>query len=306
MKQIFITTILTSLFFTRTFACLNGESTVLKDGTFLYADHPGNVPYGHIFDSDDGYIGGIKQLDSLYKATKDLSYLSDKGLILILLKRYSEAVKLYLEIEKLEPNRYSTASNIGTAYELLGQNDKALHWIKRSVELDPKSHNNSEWIHVKILEAKIKGEELFTTKFLLNTEFGPGVKPISSMSKGQLQILSNALYYQLNERVSFVKPKEKIVAQLMFDLGNIAFLLDNFPDALADYEQAKEYGFTGQLIEQRIREADKLSKAPGQMIESKSFRRQEPNLMYGIWILAGVLMTVTGVIIYKQRKKKYG
>jgi len=159
MKQILITIILTLLFFGKTLACLNGDSKVLKDGTFLYEDREGNVPYGHDFYKDD-FESGIKQLDSLYIATKDIDYLSDKGLLLILLERYEEAIKLYLEIEKIKPNRYSTASNIGTAYELIGQNENALKWIKKSVELDPKSHNNSEWKTVKILKPKNKRETI--------------------------------------------------------------------------------------------------------------------------------------------------
>jgi tetratricopeptide (TPR) repeat protein len=290
MKQILITIILTLLFFNKTFACLNGESRVLKDGTFLFEDRQGSVPYGHDFHTD-GFTDGIKQLDSLYKETKDLEYLSDKGLLLILLKRYNEAVELYLEIEKLQPNRYATASNIGTAYELLGHNEKALQWIKKSVEIDPKSHQNSEWIHVKILEAKIKGNELWNTKFLLNTEFGLATQPISDLNRKELQELSNALYYQLNERVSFVKPKEKIVAQLLFDLGNIAFLLGNYFDALADYEQAKLYGFTGHLIEQRIKEADILSKKPK---TSFSF--------HILWILGIILIATLIILIYRRKK----
>ncbi|MBL7837528.1 MAG: hypothetical protein JNM67_08430, partial [Bacteroidetes bacterium] len=251
MKQILITTILTLLYFGKTLACLNGDSKVLKDGTFLYEDIVGSVPYGHDF-YKEVFENGIKKLDSLYVATKDIDYLSDKGLLLILLERYEEAINLFLKIEKIKPNRYSTASNIGTAYELIGQNENALKWIKKSVELDPKSLNNSEWIHVKILEAKIKGEQFYTTDFLLNTDFGSDILPNSQMTKQQLKDLSDALYYQLNERVSFVKPKERIVAQLLFDIGNIAFLLGNYYDASADYEQAKLYGYAGQLIEQRI------------------------------------------------------
>jgi tetratricopeptide (TPR) repeat protein len=303
MKQILTTTILTLLFFSKTFACLNGESMVLKDGTFLFADGEGNVPYGHIYNSDQGFKEGIKQLDSLYKTTKDLDYLSDKGLLLILLKHYDEAVKLYLEIEKLEPNRYSTASNIGTAYELLGQNEKALLWIKKSVEINQESHKNSEWIHVRILEAKIKGEEFYTSNFLLNTEFGIETNPISKLSRDELQKLSDGLYYQLNERVSFVEPKEKIVAQLLFDLGNVAILLNNYFDALADYEQAKKYGFTGQLIERRIKEADKLSKKPKQVSYPKNVKSQNSFLNYGLLILGSILLTTLTMIIYRRRKK---
>jgi tetratricopeptide (TPR) repeat protein len=304
MKQILITTILTLFPFSKTFACLNGDSKILKDGTFLYEDGEGSVPYGHEFYEVD-FESGIKQLDSLYKATKDLDYLSDKGLLLILLERYEEAIKLYIEIEKIEPDRYSTASNIGTAYELFGQNENALKWIKKSVQLDPKSHKNSEWIHIKILEAKIKGEQFYTSNFLLNTEFGSDTLPNSQMSKQQLQDLSDALYYQLNERISFVKPKEEIVAQLLFDLGNIAFLLGNYYDASADYAQAKLYGYTKQLIEQRIAQTETHIKKAKQKAEQNKPKAQKHSsyLRYGLWILGGLLLTILMVTIYRRKKK---
>jgi tetratricopeptide (TPR) repeat protein len=304
MKQILITTILTLLFFVKTLACLNGDSKVLKDGTTLYEDREGSVPYGHYFYKDD-FEDGIKQLDSLYITTKDIDYLSDKGLLLILLERYEEAIKLYLEIEKIKPNRYSTASNIGTAYELIGQNENALKWIKKSLELDPKSHNNSEWIHVKILEAKIKGEQFYTATFLLNTEFGSDTLPRSHMTKQQLQDLSDALYYQLNERISFVKPKEKIVAQLLFDIGNIAFLLGNYYDASADYEQAKLYGYAGQLIKQRIEQTKIRIKQAEQQREQKKVNAQKQSsyLTYELFIGGGLLLTILTIIIYRRKKK---
>jgi tetratricopeptide (TPR) repeat protein len=302
MKRILITTILTLLFFNKTFACLNGESMVLKDGTFLFEDREGNVPYGHIFNGDEGFKDGIKQLDSLYKTTKDLDYLSDKGLLLILLKRFNETIKLYLEIEKLEPNRYSTAANIGTAYELLGQNDKALQWIKKSVEIDPNSHKNSEWIHVKILEAKIKGEEFYTTRFLLNKDFGTELLPKTILTKSELKELSDALYYQLNERVSFIEPKEKIVAQLLFDLGNISFLLGDYYDASSDYEQSKKYGFSGQLIESRIKEADKFSKLPKAVSNQIITKRIKFDyFIYGVSAL--IILTTLLIILYRRRRK---
>ncbi len=283
---------------------------VLKDGTFLFEDREGNVPYGHMFNSDENFNDGIKQLDSLYKKTKKLDYLSDKGLLLILLKRYNEAVNLYLEIEKLQPNRYSTASNIGTAYELLGQDQKALQWIKKSVAIDAKSHKNSEWIHIKILEAKIKGQEFITTNFLLNTDFGLDLTPKTTLNQDELKKLSDALYYQLNERVSFVEPKEKIVAQLLFDLGNVAFLLGNYNDASSDYEEAKRYGFTGQLLEQRIKEVARLSKIPKPQSKINSAKKNNKKtstsisyLNYGLWGFGFLLFVTIITIIYKRRKK---
>lgn len=241
MKKLLITILLILIATFHSFACLNGESKELKDGTFLYEDHDGNVPYGHGSVSDETLLLAAMRLDSLYRATGDLDYLSDKGLTFILLKRYDEAIELYLQIEKLQPGRYSTASNLGTTYELIGENEDALKWIKKSLEIDPSSHMHSEWIHVNILEAKIKGEEYYTTTFLLKQDFGTETIPKSNLNFKELLHLSDALYYQLNERVTFIKPQEKIVAQLLFDLGNIAFLLKNYSDALKDYELAKEY-----------------------------------------------------------------
>jgi hypothetical protein len=56
------------------------------------------------------------------------------------------------------------------------------------------------------------------------------------------------LYYQLNERVSFVKPKDKIVAQLLFDLGNISYLMREKEEAAETYKLAKEYGFNKPVL----------------------------------------------------------
>ena len=279
-----------------TYGSLNGETKILKNGFLIYEDVEGNVPYGHeFFAREDGFENELRELDSLFAATKDLDYLSDKGVVMIILKQYDRAILLYLEIEKLQPNRYSTASNIGTAYELAGQNENALKWITRAIEIDSTSHDNSEWIHAKILEVKIKGEKYLTTNYLLNTDFGDEDRPVSQLSQQELMRLSNALYFQLNERVSFVEPKERVVAQLLFDLGNIAFLLGRYNDAFADYGRAKEYGFNGQPIERRITLSGKLKRDVTIQDKGKSY-------LFEVVLAIGAIAFV-GVIVYKKRIK---
>ena len=302
MRQLLATSILILAFLNNGYACLNGEVKELKDGTVIYEDRDGNVPYGHMFYSDEIFQKALKRFDSLYKDTKDLDYLSDQGLLLILLKRYQEAINLYLVIERIKPNRYSTASNLGTAYELIGQNENALKWIQKAVAINPRSHNHSEWIHVKILEAKIKGEQFYNTAFLLNTDFGSDLLPKSTLNKNKLKKLSNALYYQLNERVSFVKPKEKIVAQLLFDLGNVAFLLGNFHDAVTNYELAKQYGFSDQLIEARIKETNRLYKLPAKDAKRVIKTRVKPD--YTIIAIVTIAVLLILLIILRIKKPK--
>lgn len=235
----------------KTFACLNGETRKLEDGTFLYEDYDGFVPHGHYFSNTEDLEKTISSLEKFYKTTKNLNYLSDKGYVLIVLGKYQEAIDLYKKIEAIQPNRYSTASNIGTAYELIGNNPEALKWIEKSLKLNPDSHHNSEWIHANILKAKMKGEKYYTADFILGFNSGNQTTPETKLSKRELQDLRQSLYYQLNERVSFVEPKEKIVAQLLFELGNIAYLLGDKDEAYDNYKLAEEYGYEGDLLEKR-------------------------------------------------------
>ncbi len=147
---------------------------------------------------------------------------------------------------------------MGTVYELLGQNKLALQWIKKAVKIDPTSHDHSEWLHVKILEAKIAGEHLITNQFLIGTDFGADTLPKTKLSSEKLQELRNAIYYQLNERVSFIKPKDKIVALLLFELGNICAITDDATSALRIYDRAKEYGYTSEVFDWRYHKLLKM------------------------------------------------
>jgi tetratricopeptide (TPR) repeat protein len=235
----------------KSFACLNGETKILKNEAYAYIDHDGINPQGHNFFKGD-FPRLIIELDSLYKKTKDLDYLSDKGYLLIVQGKYDEALKLYLNIEKIEPNRYSTASNLGTLYELMGQNQKAYTWIKKSIEINPESHKGSEWLHLRILEAKIKNLKDLSGQFLINTNFGTSNEPKTKLSKKEVDELTQSVYYQVNERMSFIEPKDEIISILLFELGNLAELKGENNSALATYRTARLYGYNDDLIVARM------------------------------------------------------
>ncbi len=232
------------------FACLNGDTKVLKNGVELYYDEHELIPTGHEFNVEN-FSKLIQDLEDEYKKTNDIDYLSDKGYVLIISGKYQEALKLYLEIEKIKPNRYSTASNLGTLYELMGENQKAYEWIKKSIQLNPESHKGSEWLHLKILEAKIKNLKEVSGEFLINTTFGLERIPKTKLSKAQLEELYKALYYQLNERITFIKPKDQVISVLLFELGNIAIINKDYLSASQIYELSKKYGFQDELINKR-------------------------------------------------------
>jgi tetratricopeptide (TPR) repeat protein len=279
------------------YACLNGETRQLKDGYYLYEDFEGAiVPHGHRFFLSE-LPGELLILDSLYKSTNDIDYLSDYALLLIIQKKYSEAIAIYLDIEKKFPGRYSTASNLGTAYELTGENDKALHWIKKSVEIDPHSHAGSEWIHVKILETKVNGGQP-ETDALLGVDFGEGNGPYSTIKNKELLAMRSELYYQLNERISFVDPPDPIVATLMLAQADLAILTGAVRDAIELYEKAKTYGANSDLVNFRLAYANKS-------LRGKLSKAQAPPRNYtGLYAsLAAVFITLAFLVIVKMRSK---
>ncbi|RYY88169.1 MAG: tetratricopeptide repeat protein [Chitinophagaceae bacterium] len=247
-------------------ACINGETRELKDGTLLFADRgeETRVPHGHEF-VDINFGRTMASLEAGWRRTGNAEYRSDMGVLLILQKKYNEARDLYLELERKKPGRYSTASNLGTVYELLGKNDSALYWIQRAVAINPRSHEGSEWIHVNILKAKVAGIADPTAQALLDTDFGPGPKPHSTRNRSQLWELDKALFYQLNERMSFIKPVDPVIARLLFELGNIRWLESDLYSVEALYAEARRYGFNDPLLQERLTrlKAEQRAKASG-------------------------------------------
>ncbi len=306
MRKPFFSLIFGVLFSIPVFGCLNGESLRLEDGSVLYEDYEGYVPYGHQFRDNGELMQTLASLEKSYKETGKIEYLSDKGLILIIQGKYKEAIDLYKKIEQLQPNRYSTASNIGTAYELTGNNLEALQWIEKAVKIDPISHFRSEWIHINILKAKIKGEKYITSKFLIEQDFGNKKYPESDLEKEELFKIREMIYYQLNERISFVKPKDKIVAQLLFDLGNTSYLFGEKEEALETYKIAKEYGFDQLILKERMTlysppVIDNLERKVMREIKHQIKPTRKARLI-GIFVSVFALI-FSGLIVFVFRKK---
>lgn len=138
----------------------------------------------------------------------------------------AEAVTLLEGIEREKPGLYVTAANLGTAYELVGNNTRALDWIRQGIQRNPDSHQGSEWLHVRILEAKLaleKDPSWLGDHSILG--FSGHALPQSVDIRGnrgeklKLDGIKDALIYQLHERVQFVGAPDAVVGSLLYDLG---------------------------------------------------------------------------------------
>lgn len=302
-------------------ACIN-EKKALLSGEHVIGYGREDVPTGRSFGDTQYLTAQLYELDKLWKTKKNIDDYSDYGVYLIYLGRYQDAKAVFHEIENMYPSRYATAANIGTIYELLGNNDSALYWIKEAVRIDPSSHMGSEWLHVKILEAKIKGDEAINSHFLLGTDFGNDVKPHANMSQVELEKLKDALYFQLNERVSFIKPEDKIVGLLLFELGNITALTDDVTAALRNYDKAVEYGFVNDVLKKRYEHFLSLQKGLKNEYQDQKIRPWEKKVQsltlvksaktnngspykMIMWVSGSLFVLAAAVLIWRLKRNTY-
>lgn len=174
--------------------------------------------------------------------------LEARALDLLFARHHSGAVPLLLEAERIAPGDYSIAANLGTAYELVGRDADALHWISESMRRNPDSHHGTEWVHVLVLEAKLRAAadpvaarrplvEL-PARFERETPLR-----IAGVERPAAEV-REAIAYQLRERMLFVKPNDPWVAELLFALARLNANLVNVNSGANLLGLAQEYGFS--------------------------------------------------------------
>jgi tetratricopeptide (TPR) repeat protein len=285
--------------------CIN-EYRALLSGELVFTDADNAAPIGRFNVNNKTYLlEKLNEADSIYRLTRKLEDYSDLGSMFIYTGQYLQAKQIFQDIEQKTPGLYQTAANLGTTYELLGQNDSALYWIKRAVEINPNSHRGSEWIHVKILEAKVKAngdEKKLWTHSILSLDFGDDKIPVNKTNL-DLQNLRVHLYDQLNERMSFIKPKDPIVAQLLFDLGNVCALTMDATSGLQVYQSAKEYGYKSDLFDKRQSYFEKLQLKADFRNNTEGWAKDNP--IFALIIVGTIFVGgLIGIIFLFRRIKK--
>lgn len=182
---------------------------------------------------------------------------SDYSIALMYLGRSKEAVTLLQALEKEQPGNYFIAANLGTAYELSGDNEEATKWIAEGMRRNPESHEGTEWLHLKILEAKIaqqKDPDYFKKHSVLDlvpqamTDETPLGKEHISAEK-----MAAAIQHQLTERMQFVKPPDPAVAGLLFDYAAIEAGTRTLESAERMLRMAVDYGYPEDKVQPLIK-----------------------------------------------------
>ena len=82
---------------------------------------------------------GIK-MEADLRGSTNFSDRSNYAVALMYLGRSQEAVQLLESLEKESPGEFYVAGNLGTAYELSGNNESALKWIQEEIKRNPEAH----------------------------------------------------------------------------------------------------------------------------------------------------------------------
>jgi tetratricopeptide (TPR) repeat protein len=195
-------------------------------------------------------------MESSLRSSTSFDDRSDYAVALTYLGRTAEAIDLLQKLESEGPGDYAVAANLGTAYELAGKNHDAKKWIEEAIRRNPNSHEGTEWLHVKILEAKIQQDKdpaYFNNHSVLDLDYRtlvPGAEriPVAGEQRAVKRV-HEALQYQLEERLKFVKGSDPVVASLLFDYAAIEAGTATLESARGLLEMAAEYGYPAHRID---------------------------------------------------------
>ncbi|WP_426336337.1 tetratricopeptide repeat protein [Pseudoduganella sp. R-31] len=251
-------------------ACINSVGTnyrgeIIRPGTYTGNDLKPQL----ITPNDKAFlIPWSKYAVAEVRKSPTFRNLIELSAVLIRFDKLPEAVKLLQFIENKYPGKYQTASNLGTAHELLGQNEDALKWILEGLKRNPNDHFGTEWLHVHILNAKLgKVPRQTPGKSILNLDFGNDAMPrlpaqLPNGNDGKptsLYAMGRALSYQLTERIWFVPAPDKVVAGLLLDWANLELLAGAVESADVLYDAAIRYGVKeDKTISLRRKEVEKI------------------------------------------------
>ena len=235
MKQL---TLIAALFFSiSSFACGN-EYGYSLDGERVF------TPYFYLSKNYRSFDKNRirKRITELRKQADQTNFKTQSDIALNLMKLgHADSALMILEplIEKY-PTEYIINANLGTAYELNGKLEKALKYISEGHRINPESHLGSEWIHIKILEAKIKDKQqpgwIKNNPIVSVEDVHKSVGP-----RRRHQHRLNHLQLQIRTRVPFTPAPNKVIANLLRTLAEYSAKHDSYENALLAYTYLMEF-----------------------------------------------------------------
>jgi tetratricopeptide (TPR) repeat protein len=221
------------------FGCINEYHVTLKGKVVEY--YEGLPRFVRSFDRE----ASRKYLDTVDLAHPEkynFKQQSDIAVQLARLGEYQQSLQMLQGLYRQHPGEYTLAANLGTLYELNGKPDSALFYIRRGMALNPESHEGSEWVHVRILQAKLNGQkdpDWLARHSLLGIDGGAKKDTLD----GDTQYLDTVMHitYQLQERIPFTPAPDRLMARLLKEYADLLARELSMESAFTAYQMALVY-----------------------------------------------------------------
>jgi tetratricopeptide (TPR) repeat protein len=156
-------------------------------------------------------------------------------------------------LEALIPSlgqNYYLYANLAVACELLGEDAAALAHVEKALFIWPNAHQNTEWMHKRVLQAKLaiaKDSSWLTSHTISGIPQGSIPMDFSVWTvegTKNLEALSRGLAAHLVPRLVFGKKgqKDPVVATLLLEFARIEARISLVESALPVLDLAEEYG----------------------------------------------------------------
>ncbi|MEO0898033.1 MAG: tetratricopeptide repeat protein [Bacteroidota bacterium] len=221
----------------------------------------------------------LVKLQRKIRRDDDFRLLSDCGVLMLKGGKAKEALALFEDLHRAYPKEYPILANLATAYEVTGQLDHALFYIKKALHMNPEAHHGSEWIHKKILKEKIRllrsDGDVLSPNFLQLT-----------LSQKQDPATANQLLWQIRERFPFTPAQNEMMGYLLIELGDCLAYTSSIEYAKVMYVMAREYhGIPGEMVNSKIENLIELresykEKKPDPSYDSDHFHVKQEGVSY--------------------------
>lgn len=271
----------------------NGKVDLYK---LIYSDKT-HIPYWHYgFDEMDELR--LQSAALLKKGLKNLDYkeLSDYAVLQMKIDDKEQGLSILEKLYAEHPDEYNIIANLGTAYEIMGQDQKALDLLKKAVAINPISHYGSEWIHINILEQKLGAKQYDKIINLGVKDFSTWIIDKSYIFPRPADSLKIQIAYQLHERIGFIKAPDSVISHLILDFADIIAKTDVRDSATIFYNYAIHYN---SLLQNTVDERKKALSEEHKVVND-TFRWA--SVIWTVPMLAFVLLFVGWIRSMRRNK----
>jgi hypothetical protein len=192
-------------------------------------DSAGNPHYlEHYFFIDirfnqDAVYKNLKTLQRQFKKGRyDYKNISDYGAYLLMAGRFEEGLQLFKALAAKKGDVYQIRANLAVAYELNGMIDSALYWQQLAVAANPAAHGGSEWIHLRILEARnaMQADSNWClTHNVTGIQDSIALHYVNHQHEMEEGFIFREFLLQLEDRLPFTFANDPVMGKLLFELG---------------------------------------------------------------------------------------